>query len=179
LGWVEDVKMTERKLQMATAVAELREDAVSKQNLTALADQAFKGISERCEWGLNLVRFSAIDVNAPSSLGMTPLFAACYALWEPGARALLDMGANPSCGLNGGNAATAAFIAAVDRHERFTLQTTDDRCVDVLHTLYSRGIRLAYVRRAEADVALQRLCAAAARRGHLVLAEALIGVVRM
>jgi hypothetical protein len=171
--------MTERKLQMATAVAELRQEGVSEVVHTALVDQAFKGISERCEWGLNLVRFSAIDVNAKSSLGMTPLFAACYALWEPGVRALLDMGANPSCGLQGGNAATAAFIAAVDRHERFTAQTTDDFCADVLHTLYSRGIRLSYVRRAEAEVALPRLCAAAARRGYITLAEALIGVTRM
>lgn len=34
-------------------------------------------------------------VNARSSLGMSPLFSACYALWLEGARALLGAGADP------------------------------------------------------------------------------------
>jgi hypothetical protein len=158
-----------RRLNIAAAVSELKEglSTAAPPRGSQTADLAFKGISEREAWGVDLVRHGVVGPNERSTLGMTPLFAACYALWLPGVKALLALGADPvDCGLNGGNAAQAAFIAAVDRHERMTLQATFSTCADILQELWQQGVALAYVRASEAGTVLAQLSAAAAEKGY-------------
>jgi hypothetical protein len=51
-------------------------------------------------------------VNCRHSTGMTPLFAACYALWHDGAKALLEAGAEPLPGFEGLKAARLDWLEA-------------------------------------------------------------------
>jgi hypothetical protein len=163
---------------MAAALAVVREKISSVRTSTALADLAVNGINQKKRWALDLIRVGAIDVNAKGSMGATALFAACYALWKPAVESLMGMGADPhDVGLKGGNAAQAAFIAAVDRHERLTLPVTDTACVDILNTLMNYGVNLAYCRKSEVDVVLSRLTAAASERGYDQLVTQLMSVV--
>jgi hypothetical protein len=165
---------------MAAAAAVVREKLNSVRNgtATALADLVANGINQRKRWALDLIKVGAVGVNAKGTVGTTALFAACYALWKPAVEALMLMGADAhDVGLKGGNAAQAAFIAAVDRHERLTLPATDTVCVDILNSLMNYGVSLAYCRKTEVDIVLSRLIVAATERGYDQLVAQLMSVV--
>jgi hypothetical protein len=83
------------------------------------ADRLIMGLMRRDRRSLEAIIKDIALIDVRSSLGLSPLFAACYTLWPEACRRLLDAGADPAeVGLGSALDAVALGVRDAGRCER-------------------------------------------------------------
>lgn len=108
-----------------------------KPQTVATVNQVLRFIRARRQAGLQAIRTGTVLVDGVGSLGMTPLFVACYGLWVVGVDALLGLGAIAQRTSSGMSMSTAVLLGTLD-----SLETGRDDsillCVEIMQLLNNR-----------------------------------------
>lgn len=100
-----------------------------------LANAAVIGVLGRNKkWLSQVVKHPAL-INARHICGMTPLYAACYAVWAPAVKQLLDAGADPQQGLE------ALHLARLDRVDALVVPVDEAQAAECIRYMLARKVR--------------------------------------
>lgn len=84
-------------------------------------DRVIGYVGNKDHRAFRFLRSGIVSVNAEGTLKLTPLFFACYGLWEGGVTRLLELGASLECG-KGYSAAQAVMLGFMDDPRKATAQ---------------------------------------------------------